>query len=244
MRGFHKQHAWLVRNFLHGKAGLMKAAAAGGLWPAARLRAADDRYDGLSQRCLAEGNEAEETMLHRVWQCPCNPTSGVFGATEKWCKKAEEQKDEFACFWMRGLVPKTWTEANLWPEFAPGIVGCMTWQPDIYFSDGSGGVHSKDPRLRRVGWGIVRLDQDGELREACHGSVPGKQTVPRAELMALIDDFGGEHRGSWQLRAQGGRAVPPHFHGKAQPEQNVVVTETCGRDSSGRANRSISASSE
>ena len=72
---------------------------------------------------------------------------------------------------MRGLVPKTWTEANLWPEYAPGIVGCMTWQPDIYFSDGSGGVHSKDPRLRRAGWGIVRLDQDGGLREACHGSV-------------------------------------------------------------------------
>ena len=65
---------------------------------------------------------------------PLQPTSGVFGGTEKWCKKAEEQKDEFACFWMRGLVPKTWTEANLWPEFAPGIVGCMTWQPDIYFS--------------------------------------------------------------------------------------------------------------
>ena len=37
-----------------------------------------------------------------------------------------------------------------------------------------------------MGWGIVRLDQDGELREACHGSVPGKQTVPRAELMALV----------------------------------------------------------
>ena len=87
---------------------------------------------------------------------------------------------------MRGLVPKTWTEANLWPEYAPGIVGCMTWQPDIYFSDGSGGVHSKDPRLRRVGWSIVRLDQDGELREACHGIVPGKQTVPRAELVALL----------------------------------------------------------
>ena len=30
MRGFHKQHARLVRNGLHGIAGLMKAAAAGG----------------------------------------------------------------------------------------------------------------------------------------------------------------------------------------------------------------------
>ena len=84
MRGFHKQHAWLVRNGLQGKAGLMKATAAGGLWPAARLRAAHDRYDGLCQSCLADGSEVEETL------CPCNPTSGVFGATQKWCKKAEE----------------------------------------------------------------------------------------------------------------------------------------------------------
>ena len=59
------------------------------------------------QGCLAEGSEVEETMLHRVWQCPCNQTIGIFGATEKWCKKAEEQHNEFACFWMRGLVPKT-----------------------------------------------------------------------------------------------------------------------------------------
>ena len=51
---------------------------------------------------------------------------------------------------------------------------------------GSGGTHSKDTRLRRAGWGIVRLDQDGGLIEACHGSVLGKQAVPRAELMALV----------------------------------------------------------
>ena len=177
MRGFHKQHAWLATIGLQGKSGLMKAAAAGGLWPAARLRAANGRYDGLCQRCLAEGSEVEETMLQRAGQCPCNPTSGIFHATETWCKKAEEQHNEFACFWVCGLVPKAWTEANLWPDFTLRIVGYMTWQPDIYFSDGSGGVHSK---------GIVRLDQDGELREACHGSVPGKQTVPRAEPMAMV----------------------------------------------------------
>ena len=121
--------------------------------------AADDRYDGLCQRCLAEGSEIEEVTLHRVWQCPCNPASCIFGATDKWCKKVEEQKEEYACFWLRGLVPNAWTEANLWPEYTPGIVGCTTWEPGIYFSDGSGGIHSNDPRLRRTGWGIVRLDQ-------------------------------------------------------------------------------------
>ena len=41
----------------------MKAAAAGGLWPAARLRAAGERYDGLCPRRLADGVDIEETML-------------------------------------------------------------------------------------------------------------------------------------------------------------------------------------
>ena len=108
MCGFYKQHAWLIRNDLHGKAGLMNTAAAGVLWLAAQFRAADERYDGLCQRCLAEGLEAEETMLRRVWQCPFNPTSGIFTATENWCEKAEEQQ-EFACLWVRGQVPRTWT---------------------------------------------------------------------------------------------------------------------------------------
>ena len=168
------------------KSRLMKASAAGDLWSAVRLRAADDRYGGLCQRCLVEGSEIEEDMLHRVWLCPCNPKSGIFGATDKWSKKAEEKKEEYACFWLRDLVPKAWTEANLWPEYTPGIVECMTWEPDICFSDASGGTHSSDPRLRRTGWGIVRLDHDGELVEACHGGVPGKQMVPRAELVALV----------------------------------------------------------
>ena len=82
-RGFHKRRGWLVRNGLQGKAGLMKAAVAGGLWPAASLGAADDRHDGLCQRCLAEGSEVEETMLHRVWQCSYDPTSGIIRRARK-----------------------------------------------------------------------------------------------------------------------------------------------------------------
>ena len=61
---------------------------------------------------LTEGSEIEEVTLHRVWQCPCNPARGIFGATDKWCKKTEEQKEEFACFWLHGLVPKAWTETQ------------------------------------------------------------------------------------------------------------------------------------
>ena len=40
--------------------------------------------------------------------------------------------------------------------------------------------------MRRVGWGIACLKQDAELKAACHGSAPGRQTVPRTELTALV----------------------------------------------------------
>ena len=163
----------------------MKAAAAGGLWPAASLRDSDERCDGLRPRCLAEGMETEETMKHRAWRCRCNPTSGIFSATEKWRKKAEEQQKTFACCGMRGLVPKTWTAVQR-NDSTLGFQGSMSWQHDIYFSDGSGGVHSQDPRLRRAGWSMACLKQDAELMEACHGIVAGRQTLPRAQLMAFV----------------------------------------------------------
>ena len=31
----------------------------------------------------------------------------------------------------------------------------MSWQADLYFSDGSGGSHSPDAELRRVDWGTA-----------------------------------------------------------------------------------------
>ncbi len=53
-------------------------------------------------------------------------------------------------------------------------------------SDGSGGPHSVDPRVRRCGWGFVVVGPDG----AEVASAPGpldywKQTVPLAELAAV-----------------------------------------------------------
>ena len=99
-------------------------------------------------------------MLHRVWQCPCNPTDGIFNATEKWYKKAEQQHNEYACFWMRGLVPEDWilADRNGRPNSTLDIVGDMTWQPVCWL-----GWHPLD---RRAGWGSVRLDQDGELKRS------------------------------------------------------------------------------
>ena len=52
-------------------------------------------------------------------------------------------------------------------------------------TDGSGGAHSADPRLRRVGWGVVAF-LDGEVVGTLFGSLSGAQTVNRAELRAFL----------------------------------------------------------
>ena len=106
-----------------------------------------------------------------------------------------------AHFWVRGQVPKRWTavERN---DTTLGLQGSTTWQPDIYSSDGSGDVHSQDPRLRRAGWGIACLKQDAELKEACHGSVPGRQTVP----LTVACGTGGKHQHCRGLRGQAGQS--------------------------------------
>ena len=68
----------------------------------------------------------------------------------------------------------------------------------VLAGDGSGGRLSKDFRTRRCGFGLVIIDPSvGENIGNSHlvsapvlglasGSVPGKQTVPRAEAVALL----------------------------------------------------------
>ena len=54
-------------------------------------------------------------------------------------------------------------------------------------SDGSGGPHSADSRLRRVGWSWAALNSEQEEFASIAGGVDGKvQTVPRSELVAAV----------------------------------------------------------
>ena len=68
-------------------------------------------------------------------------------------------------------------------------VGTFSSGGGVYATDGSGGKHTKDPRLRRCGWAAVHITGQGldlKLQGAAWGPLPGKQTVGRAELWAII----------------------------------------------------------
>ncbi len=60
-------------------------------------------------------------------------------------------------------------------------------EPDtVLATDGSGGPHAADPRIRRCGWGFVALGPSGEVRFSGHGPLDyWRQTVPLAELAAV-----------------------------------------------------------
>ena len=99
-------------------------------------------------------------------------------------------------YWTRGLArtpdgeippPPEEPMAKLFPEHE--------WEPGDYYTDGSGGAHSRTPALRRAGFAAVALPDDLIKNGAFDltpprwlmGQVGGKQTVNRAELQAVIE---------------------------------------------------------
>lgn len=64
----------------------------------------------------------------------------------------------------------------------------------VFFSNGSGGKHAADPRLRRCGIGMAIIFCNNYNEPECWGGLSGtmpgasfEQTVPRSEIMAVIE---------------------------------------------------------
>ena len=176
----------------------------GGWWHAARskiVRAGAERYDGLCPRRLAEGMQ-----------------------TEGECDSARKPRSSFACVEMRGLVPTTWTAVEN-TQTTHVYQGSMSWLPELYFSDGSGGVHSQDPRLRRAGWGVAcLLEAEGLPRQRL-----GKANRAASRTHGVRRACGKRKR-CRIVRGQSGRPRSRHFHRTAdqsetrEPQCSILVT--------------------
>ena len=92
-----------------------------------------------------------------------------------------------ASYWLRGLVPADWTRVTQALDFQEVMTVGQEQEGrrkvSILGTDGTG--TSNDPRVRRCGWSIAYLDSNDELN-GWYGNLIGDQTVPRAELTALI----------------------------------------------------------
>ena len=66
-----------------------------------------------------------------------------------------------------------------------GYISGSQQQSVKIFTDGSGGIRTKDRRLRRCGWAWVVSDGDSDKIAAygARGALGGVQTVPRANVV-------------------------------------------------------------
>ena len=186
--------------------GALVATASAAPWTRARVQEASKLpIDDLCARCGLH----VETDAHRAWGCKANDELKECNGSKFLIKRALEQVENMPCLWLRGVVPKAWTQvdpptdepkiatehigfdkqyAPTGPQLHEGTSSKRVWG----CGDGSGGLKSSDPRLRRAAWAWVLLEvrfgrPTGCVRRTSTGNLPGRrQTVNRAELMALL----------------------------------------------------------
>eukprot|EP00959_Pyramimonas_sp_CCMP1952_P047015 981440-Pyramimonas_sp.AAC.1 len=92
--------------------------------------------------------------------------------------------------WTLDDLPDGQLRVWAWGSFLEVISSGVKIVGGVFGTDGSGGEHGRDWRLRRCGWSVVHLDPDSlEVRGVLCGTLPTVgmcvQSSPRAELFAL-----------------------------------------------------------
>jgi len=186
-----KHMKYLRNRGQNAAAGLLQMICAGGIWTNKR------KYDaGLkdNKRCPHCGKVGHDEY-HLIWDCrrieesthPDIVRTQYLRSRVARCRTGQE------CIWFRGIIPKNWTNI---PEKEVITMGKVE-NRDPYdhflpighvYLDGSGGKYSNDPRIRQCGWAWIQQSVEGgpELATGHFGTLEGKQTVPRAEMQALI----------------------------------------------------------
>ena len=168
-----------------GFAGMLEHTAAAAIWTRTRLHEAGYVDDPRCQRCFM----APEDEFHRYWVCVCNSRiqDPAVKDTQPLMTRAREEHGLYPCFWHRGMMPAELYRIPAPPEACSHqTFGHFSRGGGVYATDGSGGSNTSDPRLRRCGWSVAHVGEQDELLGAAWGPLPGKQTVGRAELWALL----------------------------------------------------------
>lgn len=168
-----------------GYAGMLEHTAAAAIWTRKRMYEAGYTEDPRCQRCFM----APEDEQHRYWQCVCNAQiqEPAVVKTQHLMTRAAEEFSSYPCFWHRGMMPADLYRIPPPPEACDHLVfGHFSVGGGVYATDGSGGRNTSDPRFRRCGWSVAHVGADQALLGAAWGPLPGKQTVGRAELWALL----------------------------------------------------------
>ena len=152
------------------------------------------------QRC---GAQTINCKFHTFYECPDNEdiVEWEVVSTQKLCKIAKADWDNNRCLWARGLLPgdqarpEGYRRARSYEEVK--IVKTsnfvkLAMEEGGGATDGAGAPTSIPPQCRRVssGGAASTIDPDSPWEGGEYGGfwapVPGRQTVPRAELWATI----------------------------------------------------------
>jgi len=188
----------LLKSFARRKVplrGMLEAIVTGATWPADRKHRAmpEDCPDPNCTRC---DWRVPETTLHQCWECPANDQieDKAVAGTQHLKRAAKEGAVTKPSLWLRGLVSIKGTQPVTPMPVSDELRGAGTlnsssWPAGRYYSDGSGGVHTRYRRLRRCGYGIAHFHHDdvpgSPIRGGAHAVLAHDvQTVPRSELRA------------------------------------------------------------
>ena len=101
------------------------------------------------RRSARDAKKRSRTCIIEFGDAKAN-ASEIFDKTQHLVQKATQAKDTLECFWLRGLVPRSWTlqdtKLGFWRQFGSGV---LTEACTHIFGDGSG-THS-DPRIQARG---------------------------------------------------------------------------------------------
>ena len=140
--------------------------------------------------CVRCDQKVLATRKHELWECPGNILINHTHMKESEYLTSLEQEfwDTDQVLFARGLLPRDWL-----PVSDVDFSACAK-NHVLFASDGSGGSRKTPQTLRQVAFGVATFDmhigndtsftlqQTGYLG----GQVPGKQTLPRAELWGDI----------------------------------------------------------
>ncbi len=183
---------WLLKQERWKEVKALDCVVCGGVWAAFRT--------GAPAACDQCG-EHNVTAYHRYWSCPRlqeHPDEAV-RKTQWMTKLFHERHAGLQCLWGRGLLPACLVNESaqlnvdsIEPIATPGFDGLVAKLGKAY-TDGSGGDRWIPQASKRAGSAAVTLRVHtvrGEIYVENVGlliaPVPGKPTVPRAELWAAI----------------------------------------------------------
>ena len=152
--------------------------------------------------CVRCDQKVLATRKHELWECPGNTfiNHTHMKESEYLTSLAQEFWDTDQVLFARGLLPRDWllvselaecNEVKMWESV--DFSACAS--NHVFFaSDGSGGSRKTPQTLRQVAFGVATFDMhisndtSFTLQQTAFlgGRVPGKQTVPRAELWEAI----------------------------------------------------------